>query len=211
MNGNHEMYCGGEYYFNVVMKAFNQPQSFFCLQNDHWRVIGLDTAYAGGSLRPSSSTDPIAVQWNWLLGQLRDGSGRANILLTHHQPVSAHSQEWHDSLNLRAEVDEILATAGVPNDAIFGWFFGHEHQCAVYDDKATPYNARLLGNGCIPHLVQTEKAADEGCTPAIYFNKLPESPGSDAAAGAGWVSASGSQATSAFLSGLLGDSVLTWM
>lgn len=59
--------------------------------------------------------------------------------------------------------------------------FGHEHRCAVYDDRATPYNARLIGNGCIPHLVQTEKAADEGCTPVSFFNRLAVTSGSDAA------------------------------
>jgi hypothetical protein len=50
LNGNHEMYSGGEAYFDVVLKAFGQPQPFFCLENDHWRIIGLDTAYAGARL-----------------------------------------------------------------------------------------------------------------------------------------------------------------
>jgi hypothetical protein len=58
------MYCAGEHYFNLILKAFNQPQSFFCLENKYWRLIGLDTAYANGSLKPASADDPIASQWN---------------------------------------------------------------------------------------------------------------------------------------------------
>jgi hypothetical protein len=181
LNGNHEMYSGGEHYFNVILKAFNQPQSFFCLENRWWRLIGLDTAYANGSLMPTSADDPIATQWNWLLNLLRDDSGKANILLTHHQPVSAHAPEFHDSLKLRTEIEEILAMKDVRKEAIFGWFFGHEHRCALYCDRVTPYNARLVGNGCIPHMVQTERAADEGCTPVAFFNKQETHPGSSVA------------------------------
>jgi hypothetical protein len=48
--------------------------------------------------------------------------------------------------------------------------FGHEHRCALYRDTATEFSARLIGNGCIPHEVQTEKEADPGCTPVDYFN-----------------------------------------
>jgi hypothetical protein len=109
---------------------------------------------------------------------VRDDSGKVNILLTHHQPVSAHAPEFNDSLKLRTELEEILAMGDIRQDAIFGWFFGHEHRCALYSDTATPYNARLVGNGCIPHLVQTEHAADEGCTPVAFFNKQETHPGS---------------------------------
>jgi hypothetical protein len=49
LNGNHEMYSGGDAYFNVVLKAFGQSQPFFCLGNEHWRLIGLDTAICSGT------------------------------------------------------------------------------------------------------------------------------------------------------------------
>jgi 3',5'-cyclic AMP phosphodiesterase CpdA len=107
LNGNHEMYSGGEYYFNTVLPAFGQPQPFFCLENQYWRILGLDTAYAGGRLKPQSEQDPIAGQWNWLFERLRS-SKKANILLTHHQPVSAHHQEWMDSTSLRNDATELL-------------------------------------------------------------------------------------------------------
>ncbi len=181
LNGNHEMYSGGEAYFDVVLKAFGQPQPFFCLETEYWRIIGLDTAYAGGRLKPSGSDDPISTQWNWLIGLLRNSGQKKNIFLTHHQPVSAHLDEFRDSTQLRKDITDLLSTEGVATDAIFGWFFGHEHRCALYRDTETAFNARLIGNGCIPHEVQAEKEADPGCTPVDYFNKRQTAPNSGAA------------------------------
>jgi hypothetical protein len=175
LNGNHEMYSGGESYFKVVLTAFGQPQPFFCLQNQYWRLIGLDTAYAQGRLRMTGPySDGISRQWKWLVGLLKLNDGRANILLTHHQPVSAHSKEYGQSQGLRDDVTALFETEGVPKDAIFGWFFGHEHRAAIYDDKATLYNARLIGSGCIPHLKQDETACDPGCTPFVDVNARGE-------------------------------------
>ena len=180
LNGNHEMYSGGEAYFDLVLTAFGQPQPFFCLENDHWRLIGLDTAYNDGRLKPSGPNDPMNAQWNWLVEILSRNDGKKNILLTHHQPLSAHAAEFGDSQPLRDDF-AALATEGVAADAVFGWFFGHEHRCAIYDDSATQFNARLIGNGCIPHQVQTEDRADPGCTPFLKVNRRQTDPNSGAA------------------------------
>lgn len=180
LNGNHEMYSGGLYFFNTVLPAFKQKQPYFCLENQNWRIIGLDSAYAAGRLKPSSPNDPVSPQWNWLVDILRK-SKKATIFLTHHQPVSAHAQEFKDSEAFRKDIDDLLATDGVGEDAIFGWFFGHEHRCALYRDSVTKFNARLIGNGCIPHEVQREKAADPDCTPVDFFNKKETQPGTDTA------------------------------
>jgi hypothetical protein len=180
LNGNHEMYSGGEYFFSTVLPAFDQKQPFFCLENENWRLIGLDTAYADGHLKPQTPGDALTAQWNWLV-DLLSKSKKATIFLTHHQPVSAHQQDFLDSQPLRDDIRDLLAINGIGKDAIFGWFFGHEHRCVLYDDTAVNFNARLIGNGCIPHEVQREKASDPGCTPAEYFNRKETSPGSNTA------------------------------
>jgi hypothetical protein len=179
--GNHEMYCGGEYFFKTVLPAFAQQQPFFCLENDDWRIIGLDTAYANGRLKPQSEEDPIFAQWNWLLDKLRSNK-KATIFLTHHQPVSAHQDDFKDSEPLRNDIEELLRLDGVGDDAIYGWFFGHEHRCAVYRDSTLKFNARLIGNGCIPHEVEKSTTADPGCTDVDFFNKKEVAPGTDTAA-----------------------------
>ncbi len=182
LNGNHEMYTGGEAFFNVVLPAFGQSQPFFCLENEHWRLIGLDTAYLDGRLKPTDANDPMMVQWNWLVDLLKNGSKKANIFLSHHQPVSAHAHEYKDSKALRDDVEELLALEGVGKDAIFGWFFGHEHRCTVYkDDDATPYNARLIGSGCIPHSIQRETSCDPGCNPFVWVSGRGEDGSTQAA------------------------------
>jgi hypothetical protein len=180
LNGNHEMYCGGEYFFKTVLPAFAQKQPFFCLESDDWRILGLDSAYAGGRLKPQSDGDPIFAQWNWLVDKLRFDK-KATIFLTHHQPVSAHQDEFKDSQPLRTDIEELLRLDGVGDDAIYGWFFGHEHRCAVYRDTTLRFNARLIGNGCIPHEVEKEKTADPGCTEVDFFNRKEAAPGTDTA------------------------------
>src|SRR5262249_5775777 len=50
INSNHEMYAGGEGYFQVTLTtpvfAQHQKASYFCLSTPGWQVIGLDSAYA---------------------------------------------------------------------------------------------------------------------------------------------------------------------
>jgi hypothetical protein len=163
LNGNHEMFCGARNYFGTVLPAFNQGASYFKLKTDYWQFFGLDTAYAGGSL----SHPETQVQWDWLVANLNSDS-RTAVFLTHHQPVSAHTQENQDSQPLRVDVEKLQRQTR--KDAIYGWFFGHEHRSMAYDDSVTGYKARLIGNGAIPHGAQNELKPDDGCTPFTYVN-----------------------------------------
>ena len=55
LNGNHEMYANGGGYFDVLLPELGlcdasgtmsgQQTSFFCLQNQYWRIIAIDTGY----------------------------------------------------------------------------------------------------------------------------------------------------------------------
>jgi predicted phosphodiesterase len=164
LNGNHEMFCGARNYFGTVLPAFNQGASYFKLQSEYWQFLGLDTAYAGGSL----SHAEVKTQWDWLVGNINIATPHKTILLTHHQPVSAHAQETQDSQPLRDDVKTLLSQTR--QDAIFGWFFGHEHRAVVYDDDSVGYKARLIGNGAIPHDAQNEIRPDPGCTAFTSVN-----------------------------------------
>lgn len=165
LNGNHEMFCGGRNYFGTILPAFNQLASYFSLRTEYWQLLGLDTAYAGGSL----SADEVKPQWEWLVQNINNNRELTSILLTHHQPVSAHTQEYGDAKPLRTDVASLLKQTS--QDAIYGWFFGHEHRAVVYDDSKTGYKARLIGNGAIPHDAQNETEADVGCTAFTNVNK----------------------------------------
>ena len=137
MNGNHEMKSGGKGYFELVLPFCGQPASYFSLQNAHWKLIGLDTAYFedGGD-----DHDLFAPQIPWLDARLREGDSR-NILLTHHQPFSAYDER-------PTEPDHRLAATMKPfvdSGRVFGWFWGHEHACVIYEDDQ--FRARAIGHG----------------------------------------------------------------
>ncbi len=134
LNSNHEMYSGGYSYFDVTLKQFKQPASYFSLANNNWRFIGLDTGYVDHDLNKE--------QVDWLGAQFK-GKNPKTILLSHHQLFSAY--EDTDADNLMSRVQPFLTA-----NQIYGWIWGHEHLCVVYKDHLG-IKARCLGNGCLPY------------------------------------------------------------
>lgn len=174
LNGNHEMYTLGRNYFTTVLDGFGQEASYFTLTNDWWQFHGLDTAYVPFSISGGDLDSNLRPQWNWLMSNLKAGATKKNVFLSHNQPVSAHLAEFEQSYPLQQEWRKVLSEAGA--DAIFAWFFGHEHRCAIYDDAHTEFRARLIGNGAIPHHPQEEAGADKdetgaSATPFLKVNK----------------------------------------
>jgi len=168
LNGNHEMFSNGSGYFDVLLPAMGmaeasgkisgQPTSFFCLQNDNWRIIGLDTGY-------NSSGVPIlsGIPWvnsipgvcgdcrleksivDWIRNVLEpEKSQRGTILLSHHQDYSGF-EDWY------RKPAEQLWESGVQRTVL--WFWGHEHRLAGYDLCGTgelKSYGRCVGHGGMP-------------------------------------------------------------
>jgi hypothetical protein len=173
LNGNHEMFCGGDAYFGEVFRAFGQKASYFGLRSNFWQILAFDSAYIEFRLlspEDAQNTDArLASQWNWLVDKFRNSS-LPTILLSHHEPISSSAQEFSDGQNLRSDFQKFLAAAGRPP---FGWFFGHEHLCTIYDFKpdSFPTRGRLIGHGSIPHSAPAPgQQADPGCFPAFLMN-----------------------------------------
>ena len=169
MLGNHEMYSSGKSYFNELLPYMGiyrgqdtvqrQEASYFCLENDHWRIIGLDTGYNSltgwiGWL-PNRSMQLRAEQLAWLKDVVKlDGDHRGIVLLSHHPPVSAfHPYEYRALL---PQLDSLFSA----NRTVL-WFCGHEHALAIYGkndfgDKLSGF-PRCIGYGGMPveigHLV----------------------------------------------------------
>jgi hypothetical protein len=174
LNGNHEMYSLGRYYFTTVLEGLGQEASYFTLSNDWWQIQGLDTAYVPFSISGGTEDASMKPQWDWLLSSIKSNPTKKNIFLSHNQPVSAHLPEFEASYQLNMEFRQILQETNA--NAIFAWFFGHEHRCIIYDDTKTSFKARLIGNGAIPHHPQKEVAPDKdetntGCTAFVAVNK----------------------------------------
>ncbi len=155
LNGNHEMYALGNAYFELLLPQLGlwtprvrQAASFFCLENDHWRVIGLDTAY-------NSLGWPMLERWltptcelpdglmAWLREDVRLGDPadtRGIILLSHHQYFSAYD-DWY--LRPARQLAELVGRPVL-------WFWGHEHRLAIYGRHGFGGGVEAYGR-CIGH------------------------------------------------------------
>jgi hypothetical protein len=135
-NSNHEMYTGGHAYFGKTLKKFGQQASYFALQNDHWILAGIDTAYADKDLANDQVT--------WLRGIVQNKGNRKLILFSHHQPIS-WVEKQHPKIT--GKIGDLLS------GQIFAWYFGHEHRCVIYDkhDKWGGMFGRCVGHGGYPY------------------------------------------------------------
>ena len=161
--GNHEMYGNAVAYFERFLPTLGangvpQKTSFFCVQNQHWRVVGIDTGYESLGLPIISQVPWIqnlpGVQGNcalpeavvqWLKSDVRLGDDRRGvILLSHHQYYSGFEQ-WY------TRAAEQLWDAGLRRDCL--WFWGHEHRLAGYDlygMRDLKCHGRCIGHGGMP-------------------------------------------------------------
>lgn len=131
-NSNHEMYTGGHAYFNHTLSTFGQSASYFALKNDHWILAGLDTAYKEKDLQGN--------QVQWLTDLVNNAEGRRIILFSHHQPFSPFDG-GHDKIT--SKLGELLN-----NHRIFGWYWGHEHRCTIYEQHpGWKLYGRCVGHG----------------------------------------------------------------
>ena len=181
LNGNHEMYACGDAFFKHFLptlgqkvlgtcKMSKQKASFFCLQNKHWRVIGLDTGYNSSGLfftvlnslskiksikwfrkvpyfKPSCRLEPKLLEWlSAVVKDNPDGTRPATILLSHHQYYSGFD-DWYRIPGQQ------LATLFDKNQQML-WFWGHEHRLALYDafrvKNGIDAYGRCVGHGGMP-------------------------------------------------------------
>jgi 3',5'-cyclic AMP phosphodiesterase CpdA len=145
LNGNHEMYSGGHAYFRSIREHFGQEASFFCVENEHWRIVGLDTGYSA-KLIPGLELLPWWVRLQphnleWLQRNVLSSSDtRPILLLSHHQWYSAFEREYR---KLGRELG---------NDPRYLlWFWGHEHRLAGYGAFRTHPKGPLIRGRCIGH------------------------------------------------------------
>jgi hypothetical protein len=134
LNGNHEMYSGGEAYFKML-PTFGQKASYCALQNDHWLLVGLDTAYTEHEL--------YGGQVAWLGTLLAQSANRRVILLSHHQPFSSFDAPGH---RLISQLAPMLEQA-----LVFAWYWGHEHRCVIFErHDSWGIHARCVGHSGFP-------------------------------------------------------------
>ena len=138
LNSNHEMYSGGNAYFDETLPVFGQEGSYFAVQNKHWTLVGLDVAYRDHDIDDEQTT--------WLKEILAKAGDRKVVLFSHHQLYS-HFGTQGDKLWSHPEFAAILNSK-----RIFAWYWGHEHRCSVFEapDKNFGILARCIGHSGMP-------------------------------------------------------------
>ncbi len=163
--GNHEMYCGDNFY-NEILPALCPLQngvSYFALQNDNWLILCLDSSYyaTGDMYMDGSIMDPQTggPQVKWLMDILPQAGKRKIIILTHHQPIEL---DGNRVTNLFGELNTLLMVNKLKPAF---WYYGHEHNAAVYNENsAMYYPARCIGHAAIPYGVASDLTNALGTT-----------------------------------------------
>jgi Calcineurin-like phosphoesterase len=150
LNGNHEMYSGGEGYFGAALPALGQDASYFCLENAHWRVVALDTGYYAKTLPLLELFDTNLIKLHrdiraWLRDVIFSDSAdrRPVVLLSHHNWFSAFDREYR----------RIGRQLGPYLDRVVLWIWGHEHRFAGYAPfgfDGVTVRGRCIGHGGMP-------------------------------------------------------------
>jgi hypothetical protein len=161
LNGNHEMYSGGQGYFSALTSFFRQSSSCFALQNANWLVLGLDTAY--------NDFDLDGAQVAWAKSMIAAAGTRKVILCTHHQPFSALDDQGP---NLQAALSDLLNA-----QRIEAWFWGHEHRLVIYEPHLVwGVKGRCIGHGGFPASRDTDVGAGGGVYKWIHLQPRPHAP-----------------------------------
>ena len=158
--GNHDMYCGGVGYYQLV-QALNQKlqaqlASFFCLRSidKKWQILAMDTGLHDYS--PLDVDEVVTYieddELEWHCSRVREFAGRT-ILLSHHQLFSAFSPIGKcDPSGRRSAMNPHLLAAFekmrvIAPDRIAAWYWGHEHTLSIYNPFAGFKKAAVSATG----------------------------------------------------------------
>ncbi|MCE7040581.1 metallophosphoesterase [Dyadobacter sp. CY312] len=175
LSGNHEMYSNGDAFFQHLLPAMyvkdgemrkTQQAGFFCLENDYWRIIGLDTGYTSVGRPFLEILSPPDChlkkeQVDWLRDVVRLGDPddkRGLVFLSHHPYVSAFREQYAKP---GEQIQELLGNS----EREIIWFWGHDHRLVVYN-KAQNGNGpvaygRCLGHGGLPVEIKMPHSEEE--------------------------------------------------
>ncbi|MBU3745553.1 MAG: hypothetical protein FGM61_13590, partial [Sediminibacterium sp.] len=162
--GNHEYFSDAKGFYDVLLPLMGimqnnihlqQESGFFCLENEFWRIIALDTGYHSVkdsiiklTLWQDAHLDKKLIQWLKETVQI-EKDHRGIIIVTHHQPKSGFEEIYP---RITEQLTEIIGTSRKVL-----WFWGHEHRLAFFgvDAKKDQLKAfgRCIGHGGMPVVI----------------------------------------------------------
>jgi len=143
LSGNHDMFSGGTAYYKLL-DQLGQPASYFCLRNDSWQFLAVDTGFNDSKPGGADPTFLHDAEVQWLADKIQNRGNRRTILLSHHQLFAAFEDICGKSTNdkLNAQLAPLLPGVDM-------WFWGHEHNLVIYE-KYMGILARCIGHGAFP-------------------------------------------------------------
>ena len=155
LSGNHDMYSGGQGYY-WLLDQLGQPASYFCLRNDDWQLLAMDTGLhdADPGTVISNLTYLDERELAWQRDKIANAGGRKTILLSHHQLFSASGGVGNtpDGKPLALNPRLYDAFADVL-DQVALWMWGHEHNLIIYDEYVGLARGRCNGSAAVPMLL----------------------------------------------------------
>ncbi|NCD68568.1 metallophosphoesterase family protein [Mucilaginibacter agri] len=140
LNSNHEMYDGGNGYFDVALTnpalSAQQQTSWFAITYSDWLLLGLDSAYFDDSTLFKSGTVTGDDQLAFIKEVVTkpENAGKKIIVMTHHNTINYDGA----SLNVRKHggslAQDVFEVLG--NRMPEFWYYGHLHNGIVYNAAA---------------------------------------------------------------------------
>lgn len=141
--GNHEMYDGAHSYFNIALKnaifKLQQQNSYFALENDHWVIACLDSAYFADKtvVMDYGKIDENQIAF---LKEINK-KNKPIIVMTHHRPLELPGTK---KTGLYQQIVDVIGKN------IKYWYYGHVHCAAVYQEMDN-IKFRLCGHAALPY------------------------------------------------------------
>ena len=143
LSGNHDMFCGGAPYYKLI-DQLGQPASYFCLRNDNWQFLAMDTGLHDSKPAGNDPTFLEDTELAWITDKIQNRGKRRTVLLSHHQLFAANEDICGKSANdhLNQQMSSLLPGVDM-------WLWGHEHNLVIYE-KYMGVLARCIGHGAFP-------------------------------------------------------------
>jgi predicted phosphodiesterase len=161
--GNHDLYAGGQPFYDLLDKL-KQPASYFCLRNADWQLIGLDTALNDKLSGAPTSLDPSELEW--LRDKITNSGNRRTVLLSHHQLFSTNDKFGDEKKShnpaLLQQMSDLLPKVDL-------WLWGHEHDLVVFEAYLGLSRGRCIGGSAFP--VGKYEMPQAPSNPEVPYNK----------------------------------------
>ena len=165
--GNHDMYSSGSGYYGLL-DTIGQGASYFCLQNDDWLILAMDTGYNDRNpVTVASNMTSLVTQGNWSeaawhLARIAAAGNRKIVLLSHHQLFSpfgsvgsVNDEPYAYNPNLYGVFQPVLSK-------VAAWFWGHEHTLALFPPYMGLAKGRCVGGSAVPVFTDQQHYAPSG-------------------------------------------------